>query len=580
MNPQHRWIEPPSVASETTARLAAECGVPAPMARLLCTRGHQEPESVQRLLDPRPEHLLDPFLMAGMASAVERLGRAIADGERIVVNGDYDADGVTGTSLLVSNLQALGARVDFFIPDRERDGYGITPRLVRRAADVGVRVLLSVDCGSSDHEAIAEAQSRGVDVVVIDHHEIPHPPPSAHVILNPKRDDCAYPFKGLSAVGVAYKLLQALVSSGGGVGQPADGLDFVALGTLADAQPMVGENRTLVALGLRRLSATMRPGIRALRESAGVRDEPVGSRIVGWRLVPRLNAVGRVARGKLAVDLLLAPDDATASRLATEIESRNRWRQSLEQKAVQDAVARAEALRRERQPAALVLSSEDWHPGVVGIAAARLVGRFGLTSAVIGVLNGVGRGSVRSAGGIDVRAALDATSDLLVKHGGHREAAGFTIAPPHIPEFMQRFEAAVRAQGETGQERTLLVDTAIDADEIDTALVEALDRLEPFGAGNPEPLFLMRGLRIGPRTRVVGDGHLKLDLQAAGGGRTLDGIAFGRARTLRPAEALGRDIDAVAHLRRQDPRWGGGVQIVVTDLRPHAAASAPAEELS
>jgi single-stranded-DNA-specific exonuclease len=580
MDSQQTWIEPPAGGGESALvrQLAAERELPLALARVLWVRGHRDSAAIERLLDPRHEHLLDPFLMAGMTAASERLARAVDGGEHIVVNGDYDADGVTGTALLVSNLRALGAHADFFIPDRERDGYGITPRLVRRAAEVGVGVLLSVDCGSSDHAAIEEARSLGIDVVVIDHHEVPDPPAAAHTVLNPKRSDCAYPFKGLSAVGVGYKLLQAVGEATHRGDRPSDGLDFVALGTLADAQPVVGENRTLVALGLRRLTEQPRPGIRALRAAAGVLDTPVGSRTVGWRLVPRLNAVGRVARGKLAVDLLLAADEPTARRLAADVESRNRWRQTLEQGVVRQALERAEALQNERSVAALVLASPEWHPGVVGIAAARLTHRFGIPAAVIGIQNGVGRGSVRSPGAIDVRAALDAASDLLVKHGGHREAAGFTIEPVHVPEFTARFEAAVRAQGERPREATLALDVEIDPEEVDGTLLAGLERLEPFGPGNAEPLFLLRGLRIGSRTRLVGEGHLKLELCDRSGSRTLGGIAFGRGRTLRPADALGQEVDVAAHLRRQDPRWGESPQLVVVDLRTHVPRSAAPED--
>jgi single-stranded-DNA-specific exonuclease len=562
------WVhdEPDAAAAAGAAALAAACGLQPVVARLLWRRGHRDPAAVHDLLEPHPDQLLDPFAMADMHTAAERLARAVRDGEHIVVNGDFDADGVTGTALLVSELRARGAHTDFFIPDRERDGYGITPRLVERAGDVGVRVLISVDCGSSDHAAVAAAQARGIDVIVVDHHEVPERPP-AHAVLNPKRADCGYPFKGLSAVGVGYKLLQALARTSGDGREPTDGLDFVALGTLADSQPVVSENRTLVALGLRRLRDAPRPGIQALREHAGVRDA-VGSRQVGFRLVPRLNAVGRVARGKLAVDLLIAADDGAARKHAAEMEAQNRWRQSLEQTVTQAALQRAAALHAERPVAALVLHSAAWHPGVVGITAARLAERWNVPAAVIGIQNGVGRGSVRTTGGIDVRAALAAAADLLVKFGGHREAAGFTIAPQNIAAFAPRFEAAVAAQMRSPGERCLAIDAEVAADELGEELLAALDRLEPFGIGHAEPLWLLRRVRIGARTRRVGEAHLKLALEV-GAGQELDGIAFGWGEALAPADAIGRCVDLAVHVRRQDPRFGAGAQLVVADLRDH-----------
>jgi single-stranded-DNA-specific exonuclease len=547
--------------------LASEVDLAPPLARLLWQRGHRDAAAVGKLLDPRPEHLLDPFRMADMDRAAARLARCVRDGEHVVVNGDYDADGVTGTALLVSELRALGAHVDFFIPDRERDGYGITPRLVQRAADVGVRVLLSVDIGSSDHATIEMARGLGIDVVVIDHHEIPVRPPGACAVLNPKRADCAYPFKGLSAVGVGYKLVQAVCADLAPGGVPHDGLDFVALGTLADVQPVVEENRTLVALGLERLTSEPRPGIRALRDSCGV-QERVQSRQVGYRLVPRLNAVGRVARGKLAVDLLLAPDAGQAGAFAAQMEAQNRRRQALEQQVTEAALEQAERLWGERAPAAIVLASAEWHPGVVGITAARLADRFDVPAAVVGIQNGMGRGSVRSAGDVNVKAALDAVADLLSKYGGHREAAGFSIDPARLAPFATRFEAAVRETRAAAARRILDIDAVLEPGDLRPELARTLERLEPYGTGHPEPLFLIRRVHVGPRTRIVGRGHLKLDLEAPGG-RGLDGIAFGWGETVRPVQVIGRDLDIVAHVRVQDPRFGADLQLVVADLRAH-----------
>jgi single-stranded-DNA-specific exonuclease len=565
MEPRRTWIEPsPAGAAAATA---AACGLPLPVALALWNRGFRHADAVRRFLEPTLDQLLDPDRMAGMGVAADRLARAVRDGEHVVVNGDYDADGVTGTALLVDVLRGWGGRIDFFIPDRERDGYGITPRLVERSGAVGVGVLVSVDCGSSEHATIARARDLGIDVVVVDHHEIPVPPAAAHAVLNPKRADCDYPFKGLAAVGVAYKLLQAVAARLGR--GPVDGLDLVALGTLADAQPVVDENRALVALGLDCLNRTPRPGIRALRELAGLGDA-VRSREVGFRLVPRLNAVGRVARGKLAVDLLLAAGAAEAATLAAAMEAQNRIRRGLADAVTQAALERAARAARDGQVAALVLADPGWHPGVVGIAAARLVDCFGVPAAVIGAQNGIGRGSARSASGVDVRAALAAAGDLLEKFGGHREAAGFTVALDRVAAFAARFTAAVREQQVDRQGAppgSLCLDAALVATDIDTALVDALERLEPFGSGHQEPLFLLRDVEVGLRTRTVGDGHLKLELLGGSRDRALDGIAFGGLPPHRPADLVGRRVDVAAYVRRQDPRWGDGAQLVVADLR-------------
>ena len=551
------------------AALASAAGIVPAAARVLWARGVRDVAGACSFLAPGPEALHDPDRMADMDRAATRLAAAVRDRDHVVVNGDYDADGVTGTALLVSELRALGVPTDFFIPDRERDGYGITPRLVRRAAEVGVRVLISVDCGSSDHETITTAQAAGIDVIVVDHHEIPLRP-AAFAVLNPKRADCGYPFKGLSAVGVAYKLLQA-VGRRLELALPVDGCDLVALGTLADVQPMLGENRALVWQGLRRLSGTPRPGLEALRAVSGI-ETAVRSREVGFRLVPRLNAVGRIARGQLAVDLLLATTPDAARGLAQQLEAQNQRRRELEHVVTRDALERAALEVARCDPAALVLASTAWHPGVVGITAARLVDRFARPAAVVGVRNGIGRGSVRTTGAIDVRAALEAVRDLLVRFGGHREAAGFTVEAAHLDAFTTRFAAAVASQG-GGAPPDSVVDAVLDAGEVSVALVDDLEKFEPFGTGNAEPQFLLRGLLVGAKARVVAEKHLKLPLETAAG-RILDGIAFGAAARLRPAELVGCSVDVIGSLRRQDPRFGTDVQLVIADLA--AASPTPA----
>ena len=571
MESRSRWVLPPEDATLTAdaARLAAALDLHPTLARLLCRRGHRDTAATQRLLEPQLDHLRDPLDMADMERAATRLLGALREGEHIVVSGDYDTDGITGTALLVSELRRLGGRVDFFIPDRERDGYGVTPRLVQRAGEVGVRVLVSVDCGSSDHDAIELARRLGIDVIVVDHHEIPSLPAAAFAVLNPKRADCAYPFKGLSAVGVAYKLLQAVCKRAGTSATPEDGLDLVALGTMGDVQPLVDENRVLVLLGLQRLrSASARPGMRALLGTARVRGDDVKSRPVGFRMVPRLNAAGRVARGKLAVDLLLAPDAASAARLASELETQNVRRRQLQERVEVEARDMAAAVWQQGPRAALALVSDTWHPGVVGIAAARLAEEYRVPVALVAVQHGVGKGSVRTSGGVNIRAALDEAASALVKFGGHKEACGLTVAPEEFETFRALFEAAVaRQQGEAAA-RSIVIDEVLDAREITVELVDALERLEPFGPGNPEPFFLVRGVRAGQRTRLVGGTHLKLDLELADG-TALDGIAFGWGRDVAPADVVGMRLDAVGQLRRQDPRWGLACQLVVADMQAH-----------
>ena len=480
MHSHHSWNLPDSASAAAVEDLRQGLAISAPIARLLVQRGFTTTESARVLFEAEHAEMHDPHLMKDMRKATDRLVLAIANKERIVISGDYDVDGVTGTTLLVTELRRLGADpLDFFIPNRETDGYGISERLVKRAGEVGVKVLVSVDHGSSDHEAIRMAAESGIDVIVVDHHEIPQIPQAAFAVLNPKRADCQYPFKGLSAVGVAYKLLQSLVRQLRDEAHPEDGLDLVALGTLADMQPVVDENRIMISRGLARLGVTARPGIRALKQMTRVQGERLKSGDVGFKLAPRLNAVGRVAFAKLGVDLLLSESDHAAAQLVQLVESQNDQRRLLQEKVVQEATHRAEVLDKERHFDALVFASDAWHPGVVGIAASRLVDRYAVPTALIGVQNGKGRGSVRTAGGVDVRAVLQGAADLLGKYGGHQQAAGFSIEAQNVAAFAERFEELVRERRGSERVRTLNVDVELQAAELGALLLADLDRLEP-----------------------------------------------------------------------------------------------------
>jgi single-stranded-DNA-specific exonuclease len=350
---------------------------------------------------------------------------------------------------------------------------------------------------------------------------------------------------------------------------PPDGLDLVALGTLADVQPVVDEKRIMISRGLLRLGATARPGILALKQMTRVEGARLKSGDVGFKLAPRLNAVGRVALAKLGVDLLLAESDQAAAQLVQLVESQNDHRRILQEKVVQEATHQAEALDHDREFDALVFASDHWHPGVVGIAASRLVDRYAVPTALIGVQNGMGRGSVRTAGGVDVRAALEDAADLLGKYGGHQQAAGFSIEPHNIAAFAARFEAAVRQRRGSERGRTLHIDVELQAAELGARLLDDLDRLEPYGEGNRQPLFAVCGVRVGARSRIVGDGHLKLDLQFADG-TSLDAIAFGWGKEVLPAAIIGSQIDIVGQVQRQDPRFGSGHQMIVRDMRSTA----------
>lgn len=517
----------------SAAALAQALGVPVLMASLLLRRGCDTPEAARTFLDAPLTALHDPRRMAGMEVAVDRLRAAVARHEPIRVCGDYDVDGVTGAALLVQGLQRAGGEVDYQVPRRLEHGYGLHPSIVEAAAAGGVRVLVTVDHGIAAHEAVALARTRGMDVIVCDHHLPPPALPSATAILNPRQAGCAYPFKDLCGVGIAFKLLQALF------GPEAEEevwpfLDLVALGTIADLVPLLGENRILVKHGLAELERSVaggRPGLWALAEMAGISisdSKRVGVGQVAFGLAPRINAAGRLDDAASAVRLLLTRDPSEARELATKLDRQNRERQGIEETILVEALARAEAEHDLRRDRAIVLASPAWHPGVIGIVAARLVERFGRPTALIGIQGAEARGSARSAAGWHLADALGRCGDLLLQYGGHRAAAGFSIRPDHINAFRARF-LALAAQDLTEEDLTptLTVDAEVSLDGLDLAVANALARLGPHGVGNPEPVLVAREVQVMRTARRVGRNHLKMKVrQSVRSDNIIDAIGF------------------------------------------------------
>ncbi len=521
------------------AGLARALQVPELLASLLIRRGCDTPEAARTFLDAPLSALHDPLLMSGMRAALERLRTAVARHEPILVCGDYDVDGVSGVALLVAGLRRAGGEVEYAVPRRLEHGYGLPLSLVDQAAVRGVRVLVTVDHGISAQEAVALARSRGVDVIICDHHHAPPVLPPATAILNPTLRDCSYPFKELCGVGIAFKLLQALF------GPEAREelwpfLDLVALGTIADLVPLLGENRILVKHGLTQLAMTSRPGLHALAQVAGIplsaapmgsgggRRGEIGAGRVAFGLAPRINAAGRLDDATVAVRLLLTQDSSEARDLALALDRQNRDRQELEGCILAEALIQAEAEHDLRRDRAIVLASPAWHPGVIGIVAARLVERFGRPTALIGTRADQARGSARSAAGWHMANALGRCADLLLDYGGHRSAAGFSIHPDQIAPFRARL-LSLAAQDLTDEDLvpTLVADAEVHLDAVDLALADSLARLSPHGMGNPEPVLVARRLQVMRSPRRVGQNHLKMRVrQTIRGGQVVEAIGF------------------------------------------------------
>jgi single-stranded-DNA-specific exonuclease len=511
----------PSVDEGKAAALAAAMRLRPLTARILVGRGIDGADAATRFLTPRLADLRPPEGMPDLPRALDRLAPALAAGETIGVFGDYDVDGVTTAAVLASALRAFGGKVVARAASRHA-GYGLGPEDVARFAADGCRVLVTGDCGTSDHEALRGARDRGLDVIVIDHHEVPSGETAAYALINSRRPDDRFPFKGLASCGVAFYLAAALRTRLGSTFDPRELLDLVALGTIADLVPLVEENRILVAAGLKTLSARKRPGVAALAARAELQDATITAHDVAFRLTPRLNAAGRLGEAQLALDLLLA-SSADADRLAGELEDQNTERQRIQELVWVEALAQATAQAEEGAPA-LVVGAEGWHHGVVGIIAARLVDRFARPAVAIGFRDGDGRGSARTIPGVNLYEALTRCAAHLSRYGGHAGAAGLSILAGGLDDFRLDFAAEAARQLVGQPARALEVDAEVALADLSLPVAEELARLAPYGAANREPLFALAGVTA-LATRLVGKGHLQLTLDHAGA--TSEAIAFG-----------------------------------------------------
>lgn len=567
---ERRWRIRPKAPEEHFARLPH---LERLVVQVLYNRGLTDPAAIQTFLERRAGDD-DPFRMEGVHAAVERIRQAIERGERIMVHGDFDADGVTSTALMVEVLHALGARVAPYIPDRVDEGYGLSIATLDKMAARGVSLVVTVDCGIRAHSEIAHATRLGLDVIVTDHHSLPPVLPGAHAIVNPKQPGDPYGFADFAGVGLAFKLGQALILANQRrtVGRPRAELDpdslldLVALGTVADLAPLLGENRSLVSKGLPLLNEPARPGLHHLLITARVKPGSVNAETIGYILGPRLNAAGRLEHAKLAYKLLRAQGEDEAVELANQLEALNRRRQALTHSALEEARARL------ADPTAPLLMVQDGQflEGIVGLVAGRLTEEFYRPALVVrqGPAGGESRGSARSIPEFHITRALDRCADLLVRHGGHAAAAGFTLATRHLPTLEARLtELAADALDGLDLRPTLTADAEIKLEHIRQHHIAAIEELAPFGEGNQEPLFVARGLQI-YRARRVGDGGKHLQLQILDPRRHIwHAIAFRQGERLARG-ALPKVIDAVFHLRREQWRDVSRLTLVIEDFRP------------
>jgi len=557
------WQPPAEDTADAAARLTREQHIPRPAAFAMVRRGLEDGTQRDSFLNPRLKHLGDPRIIRDMERAATRAWDAVDRGEEVFVHGDYDVDGITGAAFLTRTLTTLGGRVTGFVPNRD-EGYGLGDAGIEAARAVGATLLITVDCGMTAYAEVRTLQDSGIDVIVLDHHEPGSEIPEATAVVNPLRGG-ADRFTSLSAVGLAAKLLHAMALVRPGTLDSEDykeALQLVALGTIADVVPLLGENRVFVSYGLRRLERSRWVGVQALKATARLSGPRITSTDVAFSIAPRINALGRMGEARDALALLLTDDPVTAYRLADRMERLNRDRRTADEAVLQDAL---EQLRlREELPSALVLWSDQWPVGVVGIAANRILDRFHRPALLIAVEGEKGRGSARAPDGFPLPEALAACDDLLDVHGGHARAAGFTIPRANLEAFRDRIESIAAGADLTVSAAPWALDATVSVEELDAACVGWLERLEPFGQGNPEPLFGSHKVRLEEAPAVVGGRHLRLGFRTEHG--SLKGIAFGLGSRVNEF-SRGQEVDVVYHASFDLFRGGRTVQLVVRDIR-------------
>ncbi len=559
------------------SRLAAELGLALPAARVLAARGYTEPEAARHFLEASLADLHDPFALKGMREALARLRQAVASGESILLYGDYDVDGATSLVMLRKAIELAGHKAAVYVPHRLREGYGLHPEAIERAAADGVRLLFSLDTGVRAHEAVRRARQLGVDVIVADHHLPDREPPPALAVLNPRQPGCRYPEKNLCAAGVTFKLVQALLSS---LGWPSSKLrrmlesflKLAAIGTVADVAPLTGENRIIVKHGLEGLRSVRNPGLRELLKVAGfAQGEALTAEQVAFRLAPRLNAAGRMADAIEVVNLLLTEDQARATELAAQLQALNRRRQDAETESIRSILEECLRAPVTDRDAALVFSGPQFHRGVVGIVAGRLVERFHRPVFVLGEdpAQGLAQGSGRSIPAFHLLEALEAMPELFLRYGGHRQAAGVTLRAEQVEEFRRRLNAyaAARLKPEDFQPE-LELDAPLGLSELNEQAAADLLRLAPFGFGNPPPRLLISAAQVAAPPAVFKERHLRVCLRQGERVLTLKAWGFAeRASELTP----GARVDAAVTFepdsysaQRGRPGWS----VVLQDVRP------------
>jgi single-stranded-DNA-specific exonuclease len=540
------------------------------ISRILTSRRILSTEDASRYLSPSLNDLHNPLLMKDMQKGVQRLTGAIYNREKIVIYGDYDADGVTSVVVLLKFLMEIGHSVTYYIPDRIKDGYGLNKPAIDRMKVDDVKLIVTVDCGVSDHEQISYARTLGIDTIILDHHEVPVNLPEAVAIINPNRKECTFPFKDLAAVGIVFNFLIALRGKLRKEGfwenrkypNLREYLDLVALGTIGDICPLVDENRIFTKIGLDLITEGRRVGLRALMEICGIDSQVIDTVKASFNLIPRINAAGRIASAKEAVQLLLTDDMEQARKIAYNLELYNRKRQTMERDILNEILEEIEKTTDPEKAKSLVFASYKWHPGVIGIVASKLVDRYYRPTILISLKDGIGKGSGRSIADFNIYNGLKECDSLLLSYGGHRYAAGISIKEEDIKEFSHRLEDIISKKVSiAGFISHTNIDALCNLNDISYELISEIGKLAPFGSGNPEPILCVRNINISSQS-VVGNNHLRM--RVSGNGVSHSSIWFNKGHLINFLSEPALDIVFTPHINI----WNGAsdIQLKMKDI--------------
>jgi single-stranded-DNA-specific exonuclease len=563
---EYRWIIRDNTDDGYSKTLAQTLNVPISLAKVLASRGMINQTDANRFLSPSLEEIHDPFLMSGMDIASDRVCRAIKNDELIWIHGDYDVDGTTSTAMTLLFLKEMGARVQYFVPDRLGGGYGLSVQSINKAKDCNATLIIAVDCGITSVEPVQYAKDNGIDTIICDHHEPAEILPEAIAILDPLQSHCTYPFKSLSACGVAFKLIQAISIKLHKPELAYTYLDFVAISSAADIVALTGENRILVHYGLELFNSHPRPGFLGLLDCADMRPGALNTTNIVFGIAPRINAAGRLGDARRAVEMMIASDEYTAFSIAQELERDNRKRRILDEFTFEEATREADRLLKEKDRRSLVVHKSNWHAGVIGIVASRLVEKFNLPTILLTSIENTAKGSARSIRNFDIHNALKENEHLLIEFGGHKHAAGVTLKEENIPALREAIDEIAHSKVSTEMLiPEIVVDAELQLNELSPRFFEVLKRFAPYGYANTKPMFYAKNVQSANGVKIVGGNHLKL--RTVQSNFVIDAIGFNLGHKLKHC-TNGKPFSICFNLEENTYNGSSSPQISIKDIRP------------